>query len=330
MRSTIWLALLTLAPVAVMASDDNCKFRADRAGGIEAKGVEKVVIRAGAGDLKVVGRSNATRIEARGVACAGKQEMLDAAQISVRREGNVVYVETSLPQNDEGWSWGKNDYATIDLGVALPSGLPVDAIDSSGDATLEDLRSLVMQDSSGDLTLTRIAGPIELRAEIRRHLEMPRVPGGVDVVLDQTEIAADDDGAGRRQVQFLHDERRHERQRHGLRGRLRRLIGVGRPQRQRHEAEQTSIFDGRAAHHRSRHQQACREIVDLPLHGQLAARRGQHLMVTAAWRSGRQLARRDCERWMVDDQRQIDRCRCCLPAHGPGGGRTDHDRGGHL
>ena len=202
MRPTIWLALLTLAPVAFMASDDNCKFRADRTGGTEAKGVEKVVIRAGAGDLKVVGRSNATRIEARGTACAGKQEMLDAAQISVRREGNVVYVETALPQNDDGWSWGNNDYAYIDLGVALPAGLPVDAIDSSGDATLEDLKSLVMQDSSGDLTLTRIAGPIELTdssGDLRIHhagsvklrdssgdIEIDEVTADVDVQVDSS------------------------------------------------------------------------------------------------------------------------------------------------
>ncbi len=62
--------------------------------GVDAKGVEKVVMRTGAGDMKVVGRGNAVRIEARGVACAAKQELLDAAQISVRREGNVVYVET--------------------------------------------------------------------------------------------------------------------------------------------------------------------------------------------------------------------------------------------
>jgi len=162
MRSTIWLALLTLAPVAVMASDDNCRFRADRAAGIDGKGVEKVVIRAGAGDLKVIGRANVIRIEARGVACAGKQELLDAAQISVRREGNVVYVETALPQNDADWSWGKNDYATIDLDIALPSSLPVDAIDSSGDAVLEDLNALKLQDSSGDLRIDRIAGVVDL------------------------------------------------------------------------------------------------------------------------------------------------------------------------
>jgi hypothetical protein len=162
MRATIWLALLAFGPAAVMASDNDCKFRADRAAGIDAQGVEKVVIRAGAGDLKVNGRANANRIDARGVACAGKQPLLDAAQINVRREGNVVYVETALPQNDAGWTWGKNDYASIDLGITLPPSLPIDAIDSSGDAEFEDLKSLVLQDSSGDLRLERIAGAVDL------------------------------------------------------------------------------------------------------------------------------------------------------------------------
>ena len=162
MRLKIWVALLVLGPTTAMASDDGCKLRADRAAGVDAKGVEKVVIRAGAGDMKVVGRSNATRIEARGVACAGKQEMLDAAQISVRREGNVVIVETALPQYEDGWSWKNNDYAYIDLGVALPSSLPVEAMDSSGDAGFEDLKSLELQDSSGDLRLLRIAGALDV------------------------------------------------------------------------------------------------------------------------------------------------------------------------
>ena len=162
MRLNIWLALLVLGPATAMASHDDCKLRAERAAGVDAKGVEKVVIRAGAGDLKVVGRSSATRIEARGVACAGKQEMLDAAQISVRREGNVVIVETALPQYEDGWSWGNNDYAYIDIGIALPSGLPVDAMDSSGDAVFEDLNSLVLQDSSGDLNIARTAGALDV------------------------------------------------------------------------------------------------------------------------------------------------------------------------
>lgn len=152
------LLLLALVPVTASAWGDGCKFRADRAAGIDAAGVEKVIIRTGAGDMKVVGRGNAVRIEARGVACAAKQELLDASQVNVRREGNVVYVETALPQNDESWSFGNNEYAYIDIGIALPSSIPVEATDSSGDATFEDLKALTLQDSSGDLDIDRIAG----------------------------------------------------------------------------------------------------------------------------------------------------------------------------
>ncbi|HEY6124192.1 MAG TPA: DUF4097 family beta strand repeat-containing protein [Steroidobacteraceae bacterium] len=162
MRTACCLLLIALTPATALAWGDGCKLRADRAAGIEAKGVEKVIIRTGAGDMKVVGRGNAVRIEARGVACAAKQELLDASQISVRREGNVVYVEATLPQDDDNWSWGNNDYAYIDIGIALPSSIPVEATDSSGDATFEDIHALNLQDSSGDLNLNRIAGLVDV------------------------------------------------------------------------------------------------------------------------------------------------------------------------
>jgi DUF4097 and DUF4098 domain-containing protein YvlB len=152
------LVALVLVPATGLAWGDGCKFTADRAAGIDAKGVEKVVIRAGAGDMKVVGRGTAVRIEARGVTCAAKQELLDRTQLSVRREGNTVYVETGLPQDETGWSWGNNEYAYIDVGIALPANIPVDATDSSGDAEFEDLGALTVQDSSGDLEVRRIAG----------------------------------------------------------------------------------------------------------------------------------------------------------------------------
>jgi DUF4097 and DUF4098 domain-containing protein YvlB len=161
MRFGYGLIFLALAPVAAQAWD-GCKFGADRAAGVDARGVDKVVIRAGAGDLKVVGRSNAVRVEARGTACAAKQELLDQVQLSVRREGNTVIVETTLPQDNDGWSWGNNDYAYIDTGIALPANIPVEAIDSSGDSEFEDLQELKLQDSSGDLEVRRIAGLAEI------------------------------------------------------------------------------------------------------------------------------------------------------------------------
>jgi DUF4097 and DUF4098 domain-containing protein YvlB len=201
MRSRNCLLWLALAPATALAWGDDCKFKADRAGGVDAAGVEKVVIRAGAGDMKVVGRDNAVRIEARGFACAAKQELLDAAKINVRREGNIVYVEADLPK-DGGWSFGNNGYAYIDLGVALPSGLPVEAFDSSGDANFEDLKALTVQDSSGDLEISRIAGladvtdssgdvNIDHAGSVRARdssgdLDFESIQGDVDVVNDSS------------------------------------------------------------------------------------------------------------------------------------------------
>jgi len=202
MRFRYLLLLIALAPATSQAWDVGCRFKADRAAGIEAGGVEKVVIRAGAGDMKVVGRGNAVRIEARGVACAAKQELLDASQISVRREGNVVFVETTLPQNQDDDKWGNSDYAYIDIGIALPSSMPVEVTDSSGDATFEDLKALSLQDSSGDLTIKRIAGladvsdssgdiEIEVAGSVRLQdssgdIDVDDVHGDVDVAIDSS------------------------------------------------------------------------------------------------------------------------------------------------
>jgi DUF4097 and DUF4098 domain-containing protein YvlB len=202
MRFHYRFSLLALIPAVGLAWGDDCEFTADRAGGLDAKGVEKVVIRAGAGDMKVVGRSNAVRIEARGVACAAKQDLLDKTQVSVRREGNIVYVETDLPQDRNDWSLLNNDYAYIDLGVALPSSLPVETIDSSGDAVFEDLGALSLQDSSGDLDIRRIAGLAEVTdssgdldiesvgsARVRDSsgdVEIRDVRGGVDIDQDSS------------------------------------------------------------------------------------------------------------------------------------------------
>jgi hypothetical protein len=203
MRSRIWLLLIALGPASAFAWDVGCKFHADRSGGVDAKGIEKVVIRAGAGDMKIVGRSTAVRVEARGTACAGTQELLDGSQITVRREGNVVYVETVLPQNnDGGWNWGKNAYAYIDVGIALPSSVPVDATDSSGDTNIEDLAALTIQDSSGDLEIHRIAGLVDVgdssgdldiddagSARVRDSsgdIEVDKVRGDVEITSDSS------------------------------------------------------------------------------------------------------------------------------------------------
>jgi DUF4097 and DUF4098 domain-containing protein YvlB len=198
------LTLLALIPGSALAWGDECKFSADRAGGIDAKGVEKVVLRTGAGDLKVLGGARNVRIEARGKACASSQELLDKTLVTVRREGNTVYVETGLPQDEiSGWKWGNNQYAYIDAGIALPANIPVEAIDSSGDAGFEDLQSLQLQDSSGDLQVRRIAGLADIGdssgdMDINDvgSLKLRDSSGDIEVEKVRGEVEIDNDSSG--------------------------------------------------------------------------------------------------------------------------------------
>lgn len=207
MRAGKWIALFAVvAPgmgPAIALADDNCDFRADRSAGMDAAGVARIVIRAGAGDLKVRGAADARRIDAKGTACAGKQALLDQLQVTVRREGDVVYVETQLPQDQDGWSWGKNEYAYIDLGVTLPSNTAIEAVDSSGDATFEDLKSVAVQDSSGDLDLARIAGAADV-GDSSGDLEIENVgsvrvrdsSGDVDIDEVRGDVVVENDSSG--------------------------------------------------------------------------------------------------------------------------------------
>jgi len=202
MKTGYWMAFLMLGAGPAVAWGDDCKFRAERSGNADAAAIEKVVIHTGAGDLKVNGHGGATRIEARGTACAGKQELLDATQINVRREGAVVYVETAIPQQEVKGLWGNTTYVYLDLSITLPDNVPVEAIDSSGDASFEQLAALNLTDSSGDLKLRNIAGALTLTdssgdlgidgagsvklSDSSGDVEISRVRGDVEVLVDSS------------------------------------------------------------------------------------------------------------------------------------------------
>jgi hypothetical protein len=191
------LAVLSLfAATAAHAEWDACKVTADRSGQLDLAGIQKVVILAGAGDLEVTGDASASRIEARGKACASSQEMLDQTRLTVRRDGSTATIETNMPDSNDGRS-------SIDLVVSLPANLPVEAQDSSGDARLRGLKSLSMQDSSGDLSIENIAelasardssGDIEIDETGSVHLEDSSGDIEVEEIRGDVEIASDSSG----------------------------------------------------------------------------------------------------------------------------------------
>src|SRR5262245_4380121 len=115
-----------LGPATAFAWADGCEFRAERTAALDTAGADKIVIRAGAGDLKVTGRADATRVEAHGVACARKMDLLATSMVSVHRDGKVIYVETMLPQDDRNLVQAGNGSAYIDLAVTVPAGIPIE------------------------------------------------------------------------------------------------------------------------------------------------------------------------------------------------------------
>jgi len=150
---------------AVAAADDDvlgCKFNAERAGGLDLTGVTKVLLRTGPGDLEVRGSPAAVRLEARGRACASTPELLERITLTVRREGDVAIVEAAV-REEEKEIWVGTKYAYLNLGVALPASLPVEALDSSGDLKMTGLRSLKLQDSSGDIEIRNVAELVDVR-----------------------------------------------------------------------------------------------------------------------------------------------------------------------
>jgi hypothetical protein len=153
-------ALALVAPQARAWGSDACRFQADLAGEAELAGASRVVISAAAGDLAVQATPDARRLAARGKACAKTAELLAQIKLNVRRDGDVVYVETRLPE-EPGSGWN-DDAPTLDVNIALPAIVPVEITDSSGDVSVKNVAALQLRDSSGDVTVSGVRGRVDV------------------------------------------------------------------------------------------------------------------------------------------------------------------------
>lgn len=159
-RSLIAVAGLVLAaaPLSAGAWGTQCRFSVQREASIDAAGAERVEIMARGGDLRVR-PAGAARVRASGQACASHEKYLPDTQLHARRQGNVVQVVVQVPEDMKGFGM---HYATLDLAVEVPAGLPVQITDTSGDATIENVNLVRLTDSSGDLLLRNVPGDVEI------------------------------------------------------------------------------------------------------------------------------------------------------------------------
>jgi Toastrack DUF4097 len=153
------LALLpaVLLPATAFAWGD-CKFTAERTASVDTSGVTRIEIAALAGDLAL--RPSTTKVlAANGRACASSEEILSQINVRTSRSGDTVRVYVEVPDPLEGVG---NVYAWLDLGIAVPAGIPVTLTDSSGDMTIDGVQVERLTDSSGDMTIRNVPADIEI------------------------------------------------------------------------------------------------------------------------------------------------------------------------
>jgi hypothetical protein len=164
--------------LTAIAQADDCRHSAERAVSVAAAGITKVVIGAGAGDLKVRGQPGLSQIQAKGEACASKEDLLARIQIESRQEGSTLYLKTLMPSLEGNFL--SNSYATLDLAVQVPDSATIELEDSSGDLELGRVKSAIVADSSGDLEIEDIAGDLDV-SDSSGDIEIERIAGNLKV-----------------------------------------------------------------------------------------------------------------------------------------------------
>jgi DUF4097 and DUF4098 domain-containing protein YvlB len=167
----ILAAVLAASPVLA----DDCAHKAEREAILDAGGARSVRIDAGAGLLRIEGKTGQTSVEARGTACASSEQVLGQIRLNATREGDVIVVKAEIPESSSrGW----NEQARLDLTVTVPRIMPLDVNDGSGSAEITHVGKLTIDDGSGELSVTDVTGDLGI-VDGSGSIEVAGVTGNV-------------------------------------------------------------------------------------------------------------------------------------------------------
>lgn len=176
--TAIGLAAAPAFPARTSAADD-CRYTAERTATIAASGISTLELEAGAGSLRIIGRSGISQIQVRGRACASSTALLGALQLRANRSGTTYAVEMLAPENTRKWN-DDGSYARIDLVIEVPASMVARVSDGSGEAIISGIAGLDMDDGSGELEVTNVGGDVTIE-DGSGELEITGVQGDVVV-----------------------------------------------------------------------------------------------------------------------------------------------------
>jgi hypothetical protein len=132
----------------------DCRHTEDRSTTLSASGIESVAIRAAAGSLTIVGDSVSDEIRIEASACASRERDLERIELLTDSTGNEARIEASIGDRLRN--------ARLHLEISLPERLAVEVHDTSGEARVRGVASLLLRDGSGDIEIEDVAGEVAL------------------------------------------------------------------------------------------------------------------------------------------------------------------------
>lgn len=200
MRKSVLIVLFMFVAPSARADLFECGHSAARRVTAPLAGVSHVTVIARAGSLRVTGRPGAREVVASGTACADGKNLLDDLQLTAKQSGSELTIEAVVPARTSIFGWNS---ARLDFEVTLPDSLALDVTDGSGEAIIENVGPVKVNDGSGTLTIRGVRGNADVH-DGSGSLTVSGVSGDLRIVDGSGEIEVErvggsvtiDDGSG--------------------------------------------------------------------------------------------------------------------------------------
>jgi DUF4097 and DUF4098 domain-containing protein YvlB len=146
---------------------------------VSTSGARVIRIDAGAGLLRVEGRSDINQVRVRGTAKASRKNILDDIRLIAERRGDEVYIKADIKDDDNYWRSGSYERA-LDLIIEVPTSLPLEVDDGSGEAEFINTGKLDFEDGSGEIKVRGTHGNVEIN-DGSGNIDVQGVEGSVRV-----------------------------------------------------------------------------------------------------------------------------------------------------
>jgi len=193
-RATLTGLLIVTAvfiPRRTQALED---YTSPRNADIPVAGAKSIRIDAAAGVLKVEGREGLDQVHVRGTARSDRKSRLDGIKLIAERRGDEIYIKADMPDDRDGY-FGRNgddwDNMALDLVIEVPSSLPLDVDDGSGEAEFNNTGALEFEDGSGEIHVRGARGDVRI-SDGSGSIVIEGVQGSVRISDGSGEIRARD------------------------------------------------------------------------------------------------------------------------------------------